>query len=266
MRAIPFFLILLWAGAIPAQAESYGPTEEERAMLPPYCGGPGGAGVDWRKQFGEAHVWNNHTCYGINRINRYYRSSRQAEKKYHLQTALQDFNYSVDHLPQQFPIMPEILYYRGLVHKLQGNIAGAVADWQKSISLDRRYSKSIVDLADLYAGQMKKPALALELVTEGLRDNPESKALKDRYTRYGGKLPYPEPRVSPQAEEEMAGTGAKTEDRPAEKTAGKVQERQAETVRPDAAPTAPATGTAGNPWCRFCPEPAPSKGPAPSTP
>jgi len=56
MRSIPFFLTLLLAGASLAHAESYGPTEEEKAMLPPYCGGPGGAGVNWRKLYGEAHL------------------------------------------------------------------------------------------------------------------------------------------------------------------------------------------------------------------
>lgn len=262
MRALPLFLTLLLAGVTLAHAESYGPTEEEKAMLPPYCGGPGGAGVDWRRQLGEAHIWNNHTCYGINRINRYYRSSRRGEKSYHLQTAMQDFNYSVDHLPQQFPLMPEILYYRGLVHKLQGNVAGAMADWQKSISLNQRYVKSIVDLADLYAGEMKKPDQALALVTEGLRDNPDSKALRNRYARYGGKLPYPEPRVPPQVGQEKAGSGAKADDKPADQAPDKTAEK----VQPVAAPTAPVIGTTNNPWCRFCPESAPSKDPAPSKP
>lgn len=231
-------------------------------MLPPYCGGPGGAGVNWRKLYGEAHLWNNHTCYGINRINRYFRSSKQGEKRYHLQMAMQDLNYSVDHLPQQFPVMPEILYYRGLVHKLQGNVAGALADWQRSISLDGRYVKSIVDLADLYAGQMKKPDQALELVTQGLRDNPESKALQNRYTRYGGKLPYPAPRVPPPAERDKAESGVGAGDKPSDTP----QDRTVEKARPAAAPAAPVIGTSNNPWCRFCPEPAPSRDPAPSRP
>ena len=71
VRMISLTLTLLAAGGA-AAAESYGPTDLERAMLPPYCGGPGGG--DWAKILGPDRVWNNHTCYGINRINRYFRS------------------------------------------------------------------------------------------------------------------------------------------------------------------------------------------------
>lgn len=261
MRAVILFLILL-LGPLLAQAESYGPTEAEMAMLPPYCGGPGGKGMDWAAILGPARTWNNHTCYGINRINRYYRSSKQGERRYHLQTAMQDFNYSVGHLPQDFPLMPEILYYRGLVHKLQGNVSGAMSDWLKSISLNKRYVRSIVELADLYAQQMKKPDQALELVTEGLRDNPGVKALQNRYTRYGGKLPYPEPRIPAPAEQEKTESGTSV----AEQSDAKPQDAKTETVRPGVTSTPQVTGTAKNPWCRFCPEPPPSQDPAASTP
>lgn len=255
MRATAF--VLMFMGAVTAQAgeESYGPTQSELAMLPPYCGGPGGQGVDWARYLGQERVWNNHTCYGINRINRYYSARRTGEKKYHLQLALQDLDYSVNHLSQRFPLMPEILYYRGLVHKLQSNFPGAMMDWQKSIEMDKRYVRSIVELADLYAQQMKKPAQALELVTDGLRDNPDSKALQNRYTRYGGKLPYPQPRVP---EPVAAKADGKSADKPPEKAKSR--------IRPQDVYVPPVIGTTENPWCRFCPEPAPSKDPASSKP
>lgn len=274
MRAIPFFLILLAStGAL--AAESYGPTPEEIAMLPPYCGGPGGG--DWKAILGEARTWNNHTCYGINRLNRYYKSRTAGERKYHLQTALQDFNYSVSHLPQTFPLMPEILYYRGVTLKLQGTPALAMADWQKSISLDKHYVRSIQELADLLAKKIGKPEQALEVVAEGLRDNPDVKSLQKRYTRYGGKLPYPEPRVAikpaqegalqAKGESEMANV-EKTKEAALATDAAKtdVPSQQPDLGKAKEPSPAPVIGTPDNPWCRFCPVVPPSKGPEPSTP
>lgn len=278
MRAIPVFLILLAStGAL--AGESYGPTPAETAMLPPYCGGPGGG--DWKTILGEARTWNNHTCYGINSLNRYYRSRSAGERKYHLQTALQDFNYSVSHLPETFPLMPEILYYRGVTLKLQGSVPLAMADWQKSISLDKHYVRSIQELADLYAKNLGKPEQALEVVTEGLRHNPDVKPLQKRYTRYGGKLPYPEPRVAIKPPQEGAPEAkgesemAKAEKSDVEKAKAAAPTDAARTEAPSQQPDlgkakepspAPVIGTPDNPWCRFCPIVEPSKGPEPSTP
>jgi tetratricopeptide (TPR) repeat protein len=241
-------------------------------MLPAYCGGPGAGGVDWNRVLGPERLWNNHTCYGINRINRYYRAKSPGERAYHLQVALQDFNYSVDHLPDHFPLMPEIYYYRGLVRKLRGEPAKAVADWLETLKRDRHYVKAILGLADLYAEQMKKPEEALKWVTEGLRDNPDSKALQDRYTRLGGKLPYPAPRQPEPAARTHAAQGEPAPGAPA----GGQAPTAATTPAPTAAATAaqpsadqavsPVLGTVNNPWCRFCPEPAPAKGPGPSKP
>lgn len=274
MRALPIFLILLAStGAL--AGESYGPTPEETAMLPPYCGGPGGG--DWKAILGEARIWNNHTCYGINSLNRYYRSRSAGERRYHLQTALGDFNYSVSHLPPNFPLMSEILYYRGVVLKLQGTLPLAMADWQKSISLDKHYVRSIQELADLLAKNLGKPEQALEVVAEGLRDNPDVKSLQKRYTRYGGKLPYPEPRVvakPPQdgaSEAKSESEKALSERAKADAPAMDAARADAPTKKPDSSKAEepvlePVIGTPDNPWCRFCPVVAPSKDPAPSTP
>ena len=260
MRAIQHILIifLMLSGMTAvANEESYGPTQEELAMLPPYCGGPGGG--DWKRILGPEGTWNNHTCYGINRLNRYYRSRSAGERKYHLQTALDDFNYSVSHLPQNFPLMPEILYYRGVTLKLQGTIALAMADWQKSIGLDKHYVRSIQELADLFAKNLDKPEKALEVVTEGLRDNPNVKSLQKRYTRYGGKLPYPEPRVAAkevpaEAPAVQAGpdNGHKDGDPADVAKSDATNATQVPAKTQDVAPPH-VIGVPGDPWCRFCP-------------
>lgn len=263
-------VVVLWQPCVNAGVEPFGPTDEEKRLLPPYCGGPGGG--DWKAILGPQVTWNNHTCYGINSINRYYKAKGERARSNLLEAALRDFNYSVEHLSPDFRLMPEIYYYRGVVYKLQGKHAQAVADFLKSLELEPRYTRSVAELSDLYAGKYSNGTKALEVVTEGLRHNPDSKELRRRYEKYGGKPPYPEPyRKQEQAEPKATG--------PVENAPPKVGTTRPapadfqgaspskETV-PDAreAKQPQAIDSKSNPWCRFCPEPAPAKDPAPSKP
>jgi hypothetical protein len=264
-------------------AEPYGPTEEEKKSLPPYCGGPGGG--DWKAILGPEIGANNHTCYGINRINRYFRTTRAWEKRDHLTTALIDFNYSVGHLSPQFKLMPEILYYRGIVYKLQGRNPDAMADFIKSISLEPKYTRSVIELADIYDNKLSDRKKALEVVTEGLRHSPEAKDLQRRYEKLGGKLPYPEPYAkpaaspttaepakTPEANSTAAPTTAAKPDvaaAPAQAPAAPKVDAPASVAKPDqpaARSPQPAPGSPSNPWCRFCPDAGQTQGPAPSSP
>ncbi len=267
-------------------AESYGPTPEEVGMLPPYCGGPGGG--DWKTILGPERTLNNHTCYGINRINRYYRERSTKGRNWQLQNALTDFNYSVGHLSPGFVLMPEIYYYRGLVHKLQGNNAMAISDFSKSISLDPRYHRSVAELATIYQNKVGDKNKALEVVTEGLRHSPDSKVLKRRYDILGGKMPYPEPyaKAVAGAAANKGGNGPATRPEASATTAGvtKQNENKASPVaqasesapisgsaasardQADAAPPPAAIRSSSNPWCRFCPDVEQTPGPASSRP
>ncbi len=271
--------LMLCAGLPAAAGESYGPTDEEKKLLPPYCGGPGGG--DWKTILGPQHIYNNHTCYGINRINRYYKQYGTKNKDRHLEVALNDFDYSLGHLKPDFKLMPEIHYYRGLTYKLLKRHSEAASDFAKSINLNPKYSRSVAELADLFAGPLASPDKALPLVTEGLRHNPNSKELKRRYDQYGGKPPYPEPHGKTEApasvakgEESVKGQA----DAPREAPVPPKPEAPAVPsipTAPQAAPV-PATPPAGKPpqaagaspnsWCRFCPDPALAKDPGPSRP
>jgi hypothetical protein len=107
-------------------------------------------------------------------------------------------------------------------------------------------------LADFYSG-IKQPAKALEIITEGLRHNPDTKSLQRRYTELGGELPYPAPiEPTPAVEAEAA----KPEEPPTP-TPNSVEPAASPTTVPPAPvePTAePQIGSPTNPYCRFCPD------------
>jgi len=267
--------LLVFACALPAMAaESYGPTEFETKSLPAYCGGPGGG--DWKSILGPDRIWNNHTCYGINRLNRYYKAKSKTEKNSQLQAALQDFSYSVDKLKPDFALMPEIYMYRGMTYKLMGRHAEALTDLNKSINLNPKYAKSIFELADIYDSVYSKREKALELVTEGLRHNPDSKPLQRRYTKFGGTLPFPQPYKPDTAQsipekKQEATVKAEQQTKTESNLEGKTEDTPSNTIKTNenvktTKENTSVTGLPTNPWCRFCPEPPQRQNPETSIP
>jgi tetratricopeptide (TPR) repeat protein len=250
------FLLFTWSLSAIA-AEPYGPTEQEAKMLPAYCQGD----EYWKSVLGPDIGWNNHTCYGINRLNRYYKSTNSRVGKAQLETALDDFNYSIGHLKPDFKLMPEIYLYRGTTYKLLARNGEAAADFLKAISLDPKLARAYSELADVYASRMSRRDKALEIVTEGLRHNPQVKGLQRLYREFGGKLPYPEAAAEKTIAAEESKPVIKPETGPAVAPASEAATGQAADSAGSAAPagTAPQVtpakiGSPKNPYCRFCPD------------
>lgn len=230
-------------------SQPYGPTVDEAKMLPDYCQNP----VHWNSILGPAATWNNHTCLGINWLNRYYKSRTISEKRLSLKNALGDFNYSVSKLPSDFALMPEIYMYRGITYVQMDRVGEAVADLQKAIGMSPKLVRAHNELADLYEGKLSQPGKALEIVTEGLRHNPDVKSMQRRYTRLGGKLPYPEPiKPTPAVETEAA----KLEEpaTPAPSSVEPVASPTQTITEPVESVAEPKVGSPTNPYCRFCPD------------
>ncbi len=241
------FALLLFSWSMPIMAaEPDGSPERERTLLPPYCQDV----AYWRSILGPDIGWNNHTCYGIDKLNRYYKSTSPRERKVLLQNALDDFNYSVGHLKPDFKLMPEIYFYRGTTYKLLSRNGEAVGDFIKTISLDPKYVKAYSELADVYASKLSQRGKALEIVTEGLRHNPGVKALQRRYTEFGGRLPYPEPLAKPEP------VKPPIEDEADPVTKAEADLEQAKAAETEAGPKVeePKIGSPTNPYCRFCPD------------
>lgn len=281
--------LALWFLGMPGGVLAEGAADLEAKLLPPYCTGD----PAWREILGPAIESNNHTCYGLTKLNRYYKLTSSRQRKELLQEALGDFNYSVHHLKPDFKLMPEIYTYRGEVLRLLGRHGEAATDLTKAIGLDAKYVKAYNALADLYEENLKRKDKALETVTEGLRQAPGSKALKRRYFELGGKEPLPAPYEAQPAQAEKPAEKAadKAADKAAEKVAEKpgekpVAEKPAEQPAEKPAPGAQAEaapgpvtstpvmpepppappGMPGNPWCRFCPEPVVESDPGKATP
>lgn len=245
MRLLTRFLFTLSLMIVAGQsfsAQWSTPTESELKMLPPYCtaklkNDPALIQV-YRPAIGPQFANIHHYCFALNFLNRFYSDSNRNEAKSYLAFALNDFNYMTQHLiPGNIPLTAEIYLNQGIAESLQGRDAEAVRDMQKAIEIDPRLDNAYAMQARFFS-ERHQQAEALKIVTQGLRYVPESKKLKRLYSKFGGKLPYPEP--IDKEESKPALSSEDTSSMPVQTTPA-AEEKQ-------------KIGSPSNPWCRFCPD------------
>jgi tetratricopeptide (TPR) repeat protein len=250
-----FFLALALNTTSSYALDPWIPTDSEMASLPAFCKARFNEGSpeykQWESSLGRDYGHTHHYCAGINFLNRYYRSRSKQGKSLNLNNARGNFDYMVEHAAPTYSLMPDVYSNLGTVYSLMNQPAQAITHFSKAIALDPRQPKAYNALGDFYV-RIKQPAKALEIVTEGLRHNPDTKSLQRRYTELGGKLPYPEPIAPMPAETQAAKPEEKvvsTPTNPDKPTAS------TPAVVPAVETTTPSKiGSPTNPYCRFCPD------------
>lgn len=239
--------------------EPWEPTDSEMASLPPYCkikmkSSPSSPEYKaWQSMLGKDFLHTHHYCAGVNFINRYYRSRTQQDKRFNLNNAQGNLQYMVAHADPSYSLMPDVYLNLGVVYSLSNQTAQAITHFNKAIELNPRQPKAYNALSDYYA-KTKQSAKALEIVTAGLRYNPDTKSLQRRYTELGGKLPYPEPIRPAEAAGAQAATPATVpaDAPPSAVTAAPTEPAKSEPAVAPVADEQPKIGSPNNPYCRFC--------------
>lgn len=257
------------------------PTNEEFRSLPPYCKVKMTSAVDseeykyWFQLLGKDFEHVHHYCAGMNFAARSYRLPGKQDRIYYRNKAFANYQYMFDHAHQGFSLIPDVYMSRGRLYLSGDKAALALADFQKVVELNPGLASGYLAQADWYV-KFKKNDEALAVITEGLRQVPDSKALQRRYAKLGGVLPYPEPvskTAGPANAEQSAessddpATSAKSADGQLEHPLGGVENGASKATSNDKKDTngvdqpesAPAEGVepignAKNPWCRFCPD------------
>lgn len=243
------------AGAIDV---SFQPNAAEMLRMPPYCQTKFNATPSspewqaWRARIGANYIDIHHYCVALNYVNRYWGARDARARSYYLERAMGNYDYMVKAEKPDFALRAELYSNRGEVFKLMGRPGEAVKDFNHALSINPRLLKPYLQIADMHVAG-KSTARALETVTEGLRQLPDSKALQRRYLELGGKKPFPEPIVTQAPEPVTPQAAAVTQ----------VPETVVEPGRDHPAPSVPeptkatepqpAIGTPNNPYCRFCP-------------
>ena len=258
--------LLLASFALPAAASGW--TDAEIMAMPPYCEArlkhiPGKYEY-WAQVLGPDFLHTHHYCDALGFINRYYRARSPQEKISNLDGAKGNLSYVIANASPSYSLMPDIYMNRGLVLSLLGNNGGAISDLKKAMELNPKLVRAYTLTSDIYV-KLNQKGKALEVVTEGLRQVPDSSALQRLYKERGGKLPYPEP-LARAAEEPAAPDqarpdgdtpqGAKPHDAAPSVPSNPAPAGEGGPRADDPVPAAPKIGSPTNPWCRFCPDPA----------
>jgi len=207
----------------------------------------------------------HHVCWSQVARTRYYRE-RDGERRAHLaKLVASEISFVIEHpeyRPQDWPYLTILYVERGKGYLLSKNNARALADFNEALRLDVKNKDAYLALSNLYE-DLGQQAKALEYATEGLRHAPTAVSLKRRYTKLGGKVPFPEPYpATPANSKPTPGTEAKPvkqaspspDTKPEVPTPAVPGDVKAPGARDLVEPPVSAPGRAsGPPFCRFCP-------------
>ena len=190
--------VLLWA-TLPAAAQNIAPgypglvtayDAREVARLPRYCiytqdfrakvpGGNNQQHIDyWYSTMGQTFHAMHHYCWGLMKVNRALYLSRDANtRNFYLIDSVNEFNYVLNHAPDDFVLLPEILTKKGQSLILAGRGALGVVELERAISLKPDYWPPYLHLSDYYRGVGNK-AKAREVLQAALEKSPDVKTLQ----------------------------------------------------------------------------------------
>ncbi|MBK9311877.1 MAG: hypothetical protein IPN12_14405 [Rhodocyclaceae bacterium] len=186
-------------------------TAAEKALLPPYCkftqGGYLGSettqqyssgATRWIDAFGRPqggqlpYLWRmHHYCYALIHMMRGERAGlTRMEYKEAWVGALDELDFTLQFLPADFVLMPEMLLNRGRIMMRLKKPDAAMENFAQAISAKADYWPPYLEIAD-YQVSVGAKAKAIETLQEGLRKAPDAKALRLRLKELGGAMPEP---------------------------------------------------------------------------
>ncbi len=244
-----YWIGVLLLTAIPAWAVlPYAATPLEQAM----CQARVYSRLD-RSNPGSSHM--HHYCDGLRFLDRAYAAmGNKQDRAHYLGESINNFDYVLTKTQEDYSMRGEVHVGKARALRLMGRKAEAAAEFNKAL----RYNPDSPDvyqaLADHYQETGNKQK-SLEMATEGLKRNPNSKGLKLRYTELGGKLPYPEAVAKTLPAEEPKAV-AKPDATPPQGVTNQTADgaNPAAPIGPTPQIEPPKIGSPTNPYCRFCPE------------
>lgn len=258
-----FFTLMYFLSANAAGLLGFGPDSEELKIMPDYCqanakGPQAPEHQYWSNLLGKQFSGFHHYCAGLNQLNRFHRLINDPKRSYYLSRAVPEMNYVMDKMPPNFPLAGEMYLNRGLAKQAMKQNAAAMTDFQTAINNNPKLPQAYIGIAEFHENANQKQK-ALEIVTKGLIEAPDNKALKRKYLKLGGKEPFPvakiepnqikqtpmpEPSESPKGTENTNNMKAVETEKAATKSSEINNDTKADSK----------SGTSSlNPYCRFCP-------------
>ncbi|HRH80755.1 MAG TPA: hypothetical protein PLW81_06905 [Thiobacillaceae bacterium] len=193
---------------------------------------------------------------------RYYSSKEKDKKGYYIQYfILNEADYMLRGSSQDAPLRPYFHIEKARALVTMKHEERAIAEYLMASRLDPHIPTPYLDMARIHV-RLNNKQKALELITEGLKYNPDSEALRKRYVEFGGQMPYPTPYPAKGAQAQQPAEQEKPKDVvPSERPtatpeiATKGRHGSDKPVQQDNTPKGSTNKLSDNPFCRFCPVP-----------
>ena len=160
---------------------AYPKSDQDFAALPKYCHvrmrGTEAESKVVDKRFGHrTFIHLHHYCSGQDYLNKAKVSIDTEKQTLLLSKAVRQFEYIAKHVPSGSVILPENYYNKGIAMKLKKNIPGALSSFQRSIELNKKYTRAYSAISDIYIEAGDKSA-AVNILKQGLSLVPNSRTL-----------------------------------------------------------------------------------------
>lgn len=185
---LPFLLLI----SQNATAE-YAISASELKMMPPFCKGLSLANFQnnakhLRRSMKVPGQHTQHFCHGMKALVRAQRAElrKSGSGKGFYGTAINEFDYVQSHSSKQHALIPATSLYKATALEKLGRQGEAIREYNKAISLKKKYPHAYSKLSDYYLKLGLKQE-ALETIKRGLKQSPKSKLLKRRLKKLQGK-------------------------------------------------------------------------------
>jgi len=188
MKLIQITLLLLcFLPGMGNAVEAFGSTPSEAAMCKVKMRDYDPSLVSNPKDVGHMH----HYCDCLRFANRALRyPSSDPRFKHNIRESIDGCNYVIKHVSPSFYMLPSVYVARGRAYLLAKEGGKAAGDFMKALALDKNFVPAYIGLIKFYQ-KIDNKEEALKIAIEGLKLNPNSRPLKRRYLRLGGKEPFP---------------------------------------------------------------------------
>lgn len=255
-RTYGWLLVVVFATGTQAADNT---TQQEIAMLPPYCDAKMGRQIPaevemWRARMGHDNwIHMHHYCGGLIELNRYYRAASGRQRP-NLGNAVNEFTGMISAWSSDFYLRSEAYLNRGRAYKFMRHDGKALADFIQALEFDPGLTPASVELADLYKASGKKQA-ALDVLKRAIERKPDSKVLQRRFVELGGDLKSitPVATVAPEAKAESL-LPAPAASAPGPEVSSQASGEVMPGPKPPVQLVEPKIGSPSNPYCRFCPD------------
>ncbi|MCW5632281.1 MAG: hypothetical protein KIT17_03015 [Rubrivivax sp.] len=175
----------------------------EMARLPEYCphtwgyhrGGPERA--EWFSRLGPVMEHMHHYCWAILKANRAHGVGVPPQlRDTLLSSAISESHYVIQRAPQDFVLMPEILFRVGTYHAARSEWVQAIEFFDRSRAAKPDYWPPYLETANVNL-RIGRRQQAVEALQAGLRVMPEEARLRDALKRIEAMAPAPRSKAGP---------------------------------------------------------------------